>query len=223
VYVSTTYPEDQIIQMHSESSYAPIHPERIVFCCITPAELKGETPIADNRVILTHLSEATKNKFYEKGIMYRRNLNGLLGLNWQEVFQTADKAYVEEECNKTNMRFQWTGDDSLVLEWEKRAIWKHPVSNELVWFNHGLFFNKYMQDEEVLNSVGSYKDLPNDTFFGDGTEISRQEIEEIRIAYKKSTVEFPWEKGDVLFLDNMLFSHGRNPYKGARKIIVSIS
>lgn len=223
VYVSTTYPEDETIQMHSESSYAPNHPERIIFCCITPAEFRGETPIADNRILLSQLSPETKAKFLEKGILYRRNLNGFLGLTWQEVFQSSDKEYVEEECRINEMDFEWVNDTALLLKWKKKAIWVHPVTNEEVWFNHGLFFNKYMLDEAILNSVTSFDDLPNDTFFGDGTEISKEEIEEIRLAYKKATVEFPWEKGDVLFLDNMLFSHGRNPYKGERKIIVSIS
>jgi hypothetical protein len=222
VYVSTTFPEDQTIEMHSESSYAPNHPEKIVFCCITPATYKGETPIADNRKVLSYLSGTTKKKFSEKGILYKRNLNGLLGLKWQEVFQSTDRAYVEQECRSNQMQYEWVNSDSLILKWKKKAIWEHPVTQETVWFNHGLFFNKYMLDESVLNSVSSDDDLPNDTFFGDGTLISKNEIDEIRNAYKSATVAFPWEKGDVLFLDNMLFSHGRNPYKGERQIIVSI-
>lgn len=223
VYVSTTYPEDQSIHMHSESSYAPNHPERITFCCITQPPYRGETPIADNRLILKYLSDELKTKFLNKGIQYRRNLNGRLGLPWQEVFQTEDKKQVEKECYNTEMNFKWVGEDELVLTWTKKAIWEHPVTNEQIWFNHGLFFNKHMQHEDILNSINSDDELPNNTFFGDGTEITKEEVEELKTAYRKATTEFAWEKGDVLFLDNMLFSHGRNPYKGERKIIVSIS
>lgn len=223
VYVSTTYPEDQVINMHSESSYAPNHPARIVFCCITPATVRGETPIADNRLILQNLSDTLRNKFLNKGVQYRRNLSGVLGLNWQEVFQTSDKKTVEAECLQNGMDYTWVSDDQLVLTWTKKAIWEHPITKELVWFNHGLFFNKYMLNNDILDSVTSDEELPSNTFFGDGTEISKQEIEELKSAYKKATVMFPWEKGDVLFLDNMLASHGRNSYKGERKIIVSIS
>lgn len=224
VYVSTTYPEDETINMHSENSYAPNHPSRITFCCIIPSEFRGETPISDNRAILSYLSDSLKEKFLKKEILYKRNLNGMLGLKWQEVFQTNEKACVEDECERNKMVYEWgINDDTLLLKWKKKAIWEHPITKDMVWFNHGLFFNKYMLDEIILNSVVSYDDLPNDTFFGDETEISKEEIMEIRQAYKKATVEFQWEKGDVLFLDNMLFSHGRNPYKGERKIIVSIS
>ncbi|WP_158594536.1 TauD/TfdA family dioxygenase, partial [Aquimarina sp. AD1] len=223
VYVSTTYPNDQIINMHSESSYAPNHPKRIVFCCVQPAIKKGETPIADNRKIVTFLSESLKNKFLEKGVLYRRNLNGLLGLSWQEVFQTKDRKVVEDECKKSGMLFDWQDEDTLILKWTKKAIWEHPETKEMVWFNHSLFFNKHMLNDDILKSVESDNDLPNNTFFGDGTEISKEEISEIKHAYEKSTIQFPWQKGDVLFLDNMLMSHGRNSYEGDRKIIVSIS
>lgn len=223
IYISTTYPEDLSINMHSESSYAPQHPERIVFCCITPAEKGGETPIADNRIIMANLSNRLKNKFFEKGILYRRNLSGLLGLSWEEVFQTDDKKIVEEECKNNNMNFKWLDDNGLEISWFKKAIWEHPVTKEVTWFNHGLFFNKHMLDKDILASLKSDEQLPNNTYFGDGSEISLDEIKEIKLAYEKATIEYSWERGDVLFLDNLLFSHGRNPYKGERKIIVSIS
>lgn len=223
VYVSTTYPNDQSIAMHSESSYAPNHPARIVFCCIISAEEQGETPIADNRMIYNGLSEELKAKFTEKGVMYRRNLNPMMGLNWREVFQTEDKQEVEANCKESGINFTWESDEDLILDWTKKGIWQHPMTNETVWFNHALFFNKHMLLEEILDLVDSDDELPNNTYFGDGTEISAAEIDEIKQAYKNATIEFPWQKGDVLFLDNMLISHGRNPYKGDRKIIVSMS
>ncbi len=222
VYHTTTYPNEYSINMHSESSYDPNHPSNIVFCCIVPATEQGETPIADNRLVLQNLSEATRTKFLEKGVKYIRNLNKSLGLPWQEVFQTDDKSVVEEVCKEKGIRCNWLDQDRLVMEWNKKAIWEHPESGEQVWFNHGFFFNKYTNTEDFLAIIESDDELPSNTFFGDGTPISKEEIEEIRAAYKKATFEFPWREGDVLFLDNMLMSHGRNPYKGDRKIIASI-
>lgn len=222
VYVSTTYPNDQSINMHSENSYAPNPPERIVFCCIVAAAQQGETPIADNRKVYANLSKALKQKFEDKGVLYRRNLGGPLGMPWHEVFQSSDRKTVERECYKNNIDFHWKNENELILSWTKDAIVKHPISGEKVWFNHAFFFNKYLLNNDVLSSISSDDELPNNTFFGDGTEISKSEIEEIKWAYNEATVEFPWQEGDVLFLDNMLMSHGRNPYTGNRKIIVSI-
>ena len=223
IYVSTTYPEELSINMHSESSYAPAHPARIVFCCIKKAAIGGQTPIADNRKILDHLSDTMKAAFIEKGILYKRNISSMLGLDWKEVFQTSDKTIVAKECEANGMDYNWIGEDRITLSWQKKAVWQHPQTNDSVWFNHGLFFNKHMLEESILDSVESHDDLPNNTFYGDGTEISKEEIEKIKKAYQKATVEFDWQVGDVLFLDNMIASHGRNPYQGERQIAVSIS
>ena len=116
----------------------------------------------------------------------------------------------------------WDNDTDLILTWAKMAIWKHPETNDLVWFNHALFFNKYAHGNEEITSIMEEEKLPNNTFYGDDSEITKLEISEIMEAYKKSTVQFKWEKGDVLMLDNMLMSHGRNPFKGKRNIIVSM-
>jgi len=222
VYHSTTYPQDQVINMHSENSYAPAWAGRIVFCCIQPPDEQGETPVADNRLVLKYLSEATRDKFRQKGVRYVRNISKGIGLSWEEVFQTSDIDVVEKDCIDNGMGFSWDGPDRLVLSWDHQAVYDHPVTGEPIWFNHAFFFNKYALDEEVLATFDTDTDLPFNTYFGDGSEITRQEIEEIRAAYAKASVKFPWAKGDVLFLDNMLMAHGRSPYKGSRQIIVSM-
>jgi alpha-ketoglutarate-dependent taurine dioxygenase len=222
IYHSTTYPADQIINMHSENSYALNWAMRIVFCCIQAAEEQGETPIADNRNVVKYLTAATREKFLTKGVKYIRNVVKGIGLSWQEVFQTEDPAVVEEECRKNGMEFTWKDADRLVMTWNNKAIYDHPDTGEEIWFNHAFFFNKYALQEELLSTFESDDDLPFHTCYGDGSAITKEEIEEIRAAYEKATVAFLWEKGDVLFMDNMLIAHGRNRYKGDRQIIVSM-
>jgi alpha-ketoglutarate-dependent taurine dioxygenase len=222
VYVSTTHPSDESINMHSESSYAPEHPNHIVFCCVTPAQSGGETPIANNRNVLKYLSEETRGKFKQHGVKYVRTLDKWVGLPWQEVFQTEEKSKVEEECKRTGVGFEWISDDKLRLVWTKKAVWEHPESGEEMWFNHSSFFNKHSLDPDTIEYFEMTDSLPFDTFYGNGEEITKEEIEEVFAAYTKACIEFKWEAGDVLFLDNMLTSHGRNPYQGDRKIIVSI-
>jgi alpha-ketoglutarate-dependent taurine dioxygenase len=221
IYVSTTYPEDEDIKMHSENSYSNNPPEGIVFCCIIPSIIGGETPIADNRLVLKYLSNDLKNKFLEKGVQYRRNLNSMFGLSWEEVFQTSDKKVVESYCYENNMKFEWLDNGGLTIIWNKMPISEHPKTKELVWFSHVSFFNKNMLPEDIISFFESEDQLPNNTYFGDGSEITKEEIQEINSAYEKTKVQFSWEEGDVLFLDNMLSSHGRNSFQGERKIITS--
>jgi alpha-ketoglutarate-dependent taurine dioxygenase len=36
-------------------------------------------------------------------------------------------------------------------------------------------------------------------------------------------VEFPWQKGDVVLLDNILSLHARNAFTGPRKILTAMA
>ncbi|MFA0960199.1 TauD/TfdA family dioxygenase [Roseivirga sp. BDSF3-8] len=222
VYTSTSYPKESVINMHSEASYTPYRDVQcVIFCCIQPPSVGGETPIADNRMILQNLSEETRKKFQEKGVMYMRNLDKNAGLPWQEVFQTTDRKVVEAECEETGMTYTWKDDDNLQMTWVKKAIWEHPFKKEQTWYNHAFFYNKYTFESEFGATELSDR-LPYNSYFGDGSEISKEEMEELTMAYKKATIQFTWKKGDVLFLDNLLVSHGRNAYDGKRKILASL-
>ena len=43
-----------------------------------------------------------------------------------------------------------------------------------------------------------------------------------RLALRAETVTFPWRRGDVLLLDNMLTAHGRRPFTGDRRVLVAM-
>ncbi len=222
IYVSTTYPKTQKINMHSESSYAMHSPSNIIFCCVQPAISGGETPIADNRLVLDYIDDKIIEKVKTHGILYNRNMGGFMGMKWEEVFQTSDKNEVENICQENKINFEWKNSNHLSINWKKKGIWESPISKELVWFNHAMFFNKLIAFPELLDFVSSDDELPSNTYYGDGSEFSKGEIENIKKAYNKATIEFVWKKGDVLYLNNMLISHGRNSYVGEREIIVSM-
>ncbi|GAA0555714.1 TauD/TfdA family dioxygenase [Chitinophaga japonensis] len=222
IYTSTDHPADQYINMHNELSYSYRWPLQIMFCCMQPAAKGGETPIADSRQVLKALSPQTRQQFRDKGIMYVRNLGGGLGLDWQQVFQTDSRESVEEECRQNEMHFEWKDNNRLQIRWTRPAIVKHPATGEEIWFNHAYFFNAANLDEAVADAVMSREDMPFNTFYGDGSPIPVAVLEEIGAAYERSRIVFPWKKGDVLLMDNMLMSHGRYPYEGNRKIMVAM-
>ncbi|MND48223.1 Taurine catabolism dioxygenase TauD, TfdA family [compost metagenome] len=41
--------------------------------------------------------------------------------------------------------------------------------------------------------------------------------------YREVMVEFPWQKGDVVILDNIFTIHARNGYAGPRKILTAMA
>lgn len=225
IYHSTSYPNDRKINMHNESSYSRVWGKKIVFCCIKQASEGGETPIADSRSVLKSIHPELVEKFRAKGVKYRRNLLPDLGMHWQEVFQTDDTSIVEETCRKNNIDFTFHSEGHLVIEWVKKAVYQHPLSGEETWFNHVMFFNKYSRYEELDMDPGDElpeEYLTSDTFFGDGTPISYEEYRNIKEAYDKNLVIFPYLTSDIIFLDNMLAAHGRSTYKGERIIATAI-
>jgi hypothetical protein len=221
VYTSTTQPKTEIIHFHSENSYSQTPPDKLIFCCIIPAQIGGETPLADNRLVLNNIPESIKSKFRNLGVLYKRRVSDELGLGWNEIFQVQTKEEVEEQCKKNNIQFHWIGD-ILDLSWKGPAIVNHALTDEEIWFNHAFFFNKFSYSEDFLSILDSEDDLPFSTFYGDGSSISREEYDLIKNAYDHSRVDFPWQKGDLLIVDNFLISHSRNSYDGDRQILVSI-
>ena len=48
-------------------------------------------------------------------------------------------------------------------------------------------------------------------------------LSHIREAYEQEKIIFKWQKGDIMLLDNVLMAHGREPYKGERKVAVAMA
>ena len=226
IYTSTDYPADQSIFFHNENSYQSNWPLRIFFFCVTPAERGGETPIADCRRVMGRISPSIVARFVEKQVMYVRNFGDGFGLPWQTVFQTSDKAAVEQYCLKSGIECEWKSDDRLRTRQVRPAVARHPRTGEKSWFNHAAFFHVSTLDpsirEALLEEFGE-DELPSNTYYGDGSKIEPSVLEEIRDAYTREAVSFPWEKHDVLFLDNIYTAHSRSPYQGDRKVLVGMA
>lgn len=226
VYVSTIYPSDQRIQPHNEGTYWKNWPLKIYFCCLQPASRGGETPIADVRRVYQRLEPEVRETFLEKQVMYVRNYNPGIGLSWQEVFQTSDRAVVEEYAQHNGISIEWTSGGRLRTRQIRPAIRIHPITGEPVWFNHAAFFHVTSLDPIVQEALlGSYGEegLPFNTFFGDGTPIAADVVSHIRDAYAAEKQLFPWQQDDVLLLDNMTIAHAREPYAGERNVIVAMT
>jgi alpha-ketoglutarate-dependent taurine dioxygenase len=225
IYTSTDYPPSLDIFPHNEHSYSLTFPLRLYFCCITPAAEGGETPIADTRRILGRISAPVRRKFAEKGWMYVRNFGEGFGLTWQNSFQTEDPSVVESYCKTHGIDWEWYGQ-RLRTRQVRPALARHPQTGEEIWFNHATFFHISTLEPSLRNGLLTTfqaSDLPNNTYYSDGTEIENEALEELRNAYLSECVLFPWQHGDVLMIDNMLTAHARKAYRGDRKILVGMA
>lgn len=226
VYSSTDYPSDERIFPHNEHSYSPVFPLHLYFYCDLPSLTGGETPLGDTRALLQRIDPAVREEFRQRRIMYVRNYGDGMGLPWQTVFQSEDRAEVEAYCARIGIRPEWKPGNRLRTRQVGPAIVRHPRSGEQLWFNHGTFFNALTLPETLraaLIAEFDADDLPQNTFYGDGAPIPDEVILHLQQAYRDVMVEFPWQKGDVVLLDNMLSLHARNAFTGPRKILTAMA
>lgn len=225
IYTSTEFPPEHAIALHNENSYVMTWPMKICFCCLVAPPDGGETPIADVRRVLKRISPDVRQHFEEEGYMLVRNFSEYLGLPWRVSFRLSTKEELESYCRRARIAVEWRGPERLRTRQVRPAVATHPQTQEQIWFNHIAFWHSSSLEKtvaEMFLSEYTEEDLPYNTYYGDGTPIEVSVIEHIRAAYDAETILFRWRKGDVLLLDNMLVAHGRRPFKGPRKIIVSM-
>ena len=232
IYTSTEYPPELSISMHNELSYSHAWPERLYFCCVVAPATGGSTLIADSGALLRALPAELVRQFEEKGVTYVRNLHGgngaTIGKSRQQTFETDLRADVERYCTEGAIDYSWQPDGALRLIQTRAATACHPRTGERVWFNQVDQFHPSTNAPEVYEAIMEiYGDAPFEMpqygCFGDGTPIPLALLEQVRAETARHTVAFPWEQGDVLMIDNMLTAHGRSPFTGARRILVSMS
>src|SRR5947209_20058778 len=149
-------------------------PLKVFFFCMLPARTGGETPIIDCRRVYERIRSEVKKRFIEKGWMYVRNLGEGFGLHWQTVFQTHDRAAIEEQCRSRQINFEWRPNDCLKTWQVRPCAARHPKTGDSVWMNHATFFHVSTLPpaaREFLISEFGEEGLPNNTYYGDGSSI----------------------------------------------------
>lgn len=164
---------------------------------------------------------------------------------WPDMFLTTDKKKVEEICKEYDLEVHWQPGDSLRLINTRPAIQTHPVTGKKVWFNHTQVFHSAAAQQEYKHISAYQKNLRgfglntflkvNDIWesatqkpeeramhvtFGNGEEIPKSYVAHIIDVIWKNMYIDPWQKGDMIVIDNYRTSHGRLPYTGEREVNV---
>ena len=225
VYTATEYPRQLWIPQHNENAYQRSWPMRLLFHCVTPAQHGGRTPLASAAAVTRAIDPAVQDEFDRRGVKYVRNYREGVDLRWEEVFGTDSRLAVADFCALHNIAYEWDGD-ALRTSQICPAFAVHPATGERLWFNQAHLFHvsaQAPQAREMLVALFGEAGLPRNAYFGDGGAISEDALQHIREVYDGHQISFPWQAGDVLLIDNMRITHGREPFEGDRKVLVCMA
>ncbi|KUN95702.1 TauD/TfdA family dioxygenase [Streptomyces caeruleatus] len=225
VYSSTDLPPIQPIRQHNENSYTLDFPGLLLFCCLDAPDVGGATTVADVRQVRAALPADLVDRFRTTGWLLTRNYHVHAGLPWQTAFATEDREEVAAYCERNLIGHSWQTDTGLRTVQRRSALVSHPRTHEEVWFNHAAFWSRWSLDkdvQEVMEMTYGTDGLPFDTSFGDGEPLTSEAVDLLNEAYDSATRRESWQPGDLMLVDNVLSSHGRDAYRGSRKILVAM-
>jgi alpha-ketoglutarate-dependent taurine dioxygenase len=225
VFSTTEYPPDQEIVLHCENAYQREWPLKVAFCCLVAPAEGGQTPVADMRRVNAAIGADLMDRFESRHVRYVRHYRPHIDIPWEVVFQTSDRAEVAAYCEAHGIEHEWLDANTLRTAQTNQGTARHPVTGERVFFNQAHLFHVSALGTEVATSLVNLfgRDrLPRNAYFGDGGEIAHDDLDRVRRAFAGAAVDFAWQPGDVLLLDNMQAAHGRRPFRGPRRVLASL-
>jgi hypothetical protein len=225
IFSSTDLPSAQAIRMHNENSYTLTFPGLLLFACLVAPGEGGATPIADCRKVLRELPMRLVRRMRTTGWTLTRNYTGLVSLDWPTAFGTEDRDEVAAYCADNRIGWRWQPDGTLRTRQLRPGIITHPQTSAEIWFNHLAFWNEWSLDTDIRSALieeFGQDGLPFNTSFGDGEPLAEPDVAALNGAYAAATVRETWQPGDVMLVDNVLSAHGRDPFRGDRKIAVAM-
>lgn len=241
VYTSTEAPPSIRIPLHNEMSYLTDYPRQLWFACIRPAAEGGETTLADGRAVWRALRPEVRRRFVVEGVRYRFSFRGRSQLwdfvdrfgkvskTWMEALETSDSELADRRCHQLATRHRWLSSGRVVLELDRPAMVAHPTTGEPGWFNQAHLFHlnaRYLgrRNYWLARLLFLRRDSrSHEAHFGDGSEIDAPTLDHLYEVMEAHTISVRWQAGDVLWLDNLACMHGRKPFRGTRRLLVSMS
>ncbi|MEI9928471.1 MAG: TauD/TfdA family dioxygenase [Sphingomonas sp.] len=226
------------IPQHQEMAYLPHYPARIAFFCRKPADTGGATSIADMRAVTRDIPDWLRDGLAEHGVRGVLNFaappeaDGEVVSDtadnkpWSEVYGTRDRAEVEKVIADLGQTPIWHADNSLTVLSHLPAFAEHPDTGERLY--RSILHTNYLTYEGSPHGKARRARLlaagkpPTGYTLGNGHELTRDESRELERAFDDHTVDWEWQAGDLMILDNLLVSHGRAAFTGERETLVAI-
>lgn len=213
-------PPDAVIPFHHEMGQAKYPPSYIFFYCDISPTVGGVTPIVDSRQVSAYVAHKypTAHVKLRKGLRYRRVMpeyddpTSPIGRSWRSTFNVDTRDELDS-CT-TTMDMTWNGTDLETITSTIPGIRKNERTGIDVFVNSMIAARTgWMDERNTLEKAVVYDDL---------SPIDYDMTKNIECFMRRNCIEFEWQKGDILMIDNSVTMHARNPYNGSRRILASI-
>ncbi|EEF38002.1 clavaminate synthase-like protein At3g21360 [Ricinus communis] len=217
VWTANEGPLSEFIYYHHEMVLIKESPLKVVLFCEIPPPEGGQTPFVPSFKVTERMLEEFPKEVEEmeaKGLKYtfsapsNNNTGSMRGRGWEDAFGTSDPAEAERRAKALGMDMEWMADGGVKTRLGPRPLTRvfDGRKGRRMWFN------------TVVGMHG--KELSSATM-ADGTEIPEHVVKRCEQIIEEESIQFKWETGDVLFLDNLALLHGRRPSLPPRKVLVA--
>lgn len=218
VFTANEAPKEAEIYLHHEMAQTPIYPSKLFFFCLSAADQGGATPICRSDALFSELSkqnQALADDFEAKGLKYTTTMPGAddaksaQGRSWKSTLSVDTVEAAEAKLAELGYSYKWNKDGSLEATTPVLAAVLERENGRKVFFNQ--LIAAYMGWKGVRENPSSA------ITFGDGSHISKEDLELVNSLAAQFTFDLQWQDGDVAIIDNYMAMHGRRPYTGDRK------
>ena len=224
VFTANEAPPSVQIFLHHELAQTNKFPSHLFFFCEKAPMHGGQTTMCRSDILFEHLERELPEFIisceqlgvrYANVMPFEEDLGSGQGRSWKNTLGVNDQSTAEKILTDIGYKWEWKKDGSLL------AITSVLPSVRLLENKRKIFFN------QLIAAYCGWKDERNNhrktIFYGDGSEIPSQTMRAVSNIADNLTYSLDWQKGDIVFINNLLVLHGRKPYEGNRSVLASLA
>lgn len=218
-------PSSEKIPFHHEMAQTPLPPGYIFFYCDKASETGGATSILHSAEICEKFFEINPEfaeKVEKEGVRYIRYMpevtdtGSAIGRSWKDTFQVTTRDECEAKLQEHGMSWEWQENGDLRTESGILPAIRFDAETQ-----QKTFFNSLIAVYTGWNDSRNIAEKA--VVCGDASYMNKAAMEKTVEEMDKLSVNFPWQNGDVLFINNHTVLHARQPFTGERSILASIA
>jgi len=218
-------PASEKIPFHHEMAQVPIPPGYIFFYCDIASVSGGSTSLLHSGEICREffaIDPGFAARVEQEGVRYTRTMpdqtdtRSPIGRSWRETFNADSREAAEAAMQEAGMNWEWLPDASVRTTTQVLpAVKFDDETGQKVFFN------------SVVAVYTGWDDARNEgkkaVTTGTGELMDAIALQTLIHKMDELAVNFRWQPGDVLMINNHTVLHARQPYTGDRRILAAIA